>query len=87
MGPSADIGRVWRRRNIPQCDSPAIVSSVFVGYGAAGSGVRSRVHSLAFALVLAVVLYVIVDLEFPRLGLIRVDSMDQMLVEMRESMD
>jgi hypothetical protein len=65
----------------------AIVSSVFVGYGAAGSGVRSRVHSLAFALVLAVVLYVIVDLEFPRLGLIRVDSMDQVLVELRESMD
>jgi hypothetical protein len=65
----------------------AIVSSVFVGFGSAGSGARSTVHSLAFAVVLAIVLYVIVDLEFPRLGLIRVDSMDRLLVELRESMD
>jgi hypothetical protein len=65
----------------------AIVSSVFVGYGSAGASARSAVHSLAFAVVLATVLYVIVDLEFPRLGLIRVDSMDQILVDLRRTMD
>lgn len=64
----------------------AIVSSVFVGYDAAGSAVRSAMHSLAFAIVLVFVLYVIVDLEFPRLGLIRVEDMDRMLIELRESM-
>jgi hypothetical protein len=30
--------------------------------------------------------YVIVDIEFPRLGLIRVDAADQVLFELRESM-
>lgn len=35
---------------------------------------------------MAVSVYVILDLEFPRLGLIRVDAFDQALVELRASM-
>ena len=35
---------------------------------------------------LAVALYVILDIEYPRLGLIRVDAFDQALVELRQSM-
>ncbi len=65
----------------------AVVGSAFVGYDAAGSNVRSALHSLAFSIVLVIVLYVIVDLEFPRLGLIRVEDMDQFLIELRRSMD
>jgi len=30
--------------------------------------------------------YVIMDMEFPRLGLVRVDSFDRVLVELRQSM-
>jgi hypothetical protein len=30
--------------------------------------------------------YVIIDLEYPRFGLIRVDAADQMLMELREAM-
>jgi hypothetical protein len=41
---------------------------------------------LAFALIMAVTVYVILDLQYPRLGLIRVDAVDQALVELRESM-
>ncbi len=65
----------------------AIVSAVFIGYAISGAKVRSRVHDWAFAAVLAVVIFVIVDLEFPRLGFIRVDSMDQLLVDLRRTMD
>jgi len=36
---------------------------------------------------MAVSVYVILDLEFPRLGLIRVDAFDQALVDLRESMN
>ena len=39
-----------------------------------------------FAAVLSLTVYVILDLEFPRLGLIRVDAADQVLIELRESM-
>ena len=40
----------------------------------------------AFAGVTAFAVNVILELEFPRLGLIRVDSADQVLVELRAGM-
>ena len=64
----------------------ALAGSLLAGYGMAGAKSRSWVHMLGFAATLAVSIYVILDLEFPRLGLIRVDSFDQALVELRESM-
>jgi hypothetical protein len=64
----------------------ALVSAVLVGYAMAASPTRRRLHALAYAGVLALTLYVIVDLEYPRLGLIRVDDFDQVLVEVREGM-
>ena len=35
---------------------------------------------------MAVAVYVILDIEYPRLGLIRVDAFDQALIDLRESM-
>jgi hypothetical protein len=65
----------------------ALVAAVLAGYGMAASGARySRVHSVAFALVLTATVYVILDLEYPRVGLIRLDAADQLLVDVRESM-
>ncbi len=43
-------------------------------------------HILGFAAVMAVAIYVILDLEFPRLGLIRVDAFDQALLDLQGSM-
>jgi hypothetical protein len=64
----------------------ALASSLLAGYGMAGSRARSWVHVLGFATIMAVTLYVIADLEFPRLGVIRVDSFDRVLVDLRNSM-
>jgi hypothetical protein len=52
----------------------------------AGSTARSWVHVIGFALIMATTVYVILDIEFPRVGLIRVDAMDRVLMELRESM-
>ena len=41
---------------------------------------------IAFAAVTSFTVYVILDLEYPRLGLIRIDAFDQVLVEVRERM-
>lgn len=60
--------------------------SLLAGYGMAGGRNRSWIHMIGFACVMAVAVYVILDLEYPRLGFIRVDAMDQVLVELRESM-
>ena len=40
----------------------------------------------AFAVITVVTVYVILDIEYPRLGLIRIDAADLVLIELRESM-
>ena len=64
----------------------ALASALLAGYGMAGGQTRNWLHILGFAIVMAVAVYVIIDLDFPRLGLIRVDAFDQALVELRASM-
>jgi hypothetical protein len=65
----------------------ALAASLLAGYGMTGSRVRRWFHMLGFALVVAFAVYVILDIEYPRLGLIRVDAFDQALVDLRESMN
>jgi hypothetical protein len=45
------------------------------------------VHTIGFALIMTIAIYVIVDLEYPRLGFIRIDAADHTLVELRQSMN
>jgi hypothetical protein len=64
----------------------ALVASLLAGHGMTASRVRSWFHMVGFALVVAAVVYVILDIEYPRLGLIRVDAFDQALIDLRKSM-
>ena len=41
----------------------------------------------AFALVISATAYVILDIEYPRLGFIRVDAADELLRDVRRQMD
>jgi hypothetical protein len=63
-----------------------LVGALLVGYGTSLNKDRSWLHTLVFAAILSLTTYVIVDLEFPRLGLIRIDSADQAFVDLRDSM-
>jgi hypothetical protein len=60
-------------------------SSLLAGHALA-RGRRNWVHMVGLAAAMALALYVILDLEFPRMGLIRLDVYDQVLVDVRESM-
>ncbi|MEO8427337.1 MAG: DUF4239 domain-containing protein [Verrucomicrobiota bacterium] len=64
----------------------SLAASLLAGYGMAGGRLRSWIHILCFASVVASTVYVIVDIEYPRFGLIRVDGADRVLSELRESM-
>ena len=64
----------------------ALASALLAGYGMAASRTRSWIHMVAFAVVMALAVYVILDMEFPRFGLIRVDAFDQALIDVRASM-
>jgi len=62
----------------------ALASGLLAGYGMAPA--RNWLHMLGFAATIAIAVYVIADLEYPRFGLIRVDAFDQSLLELRASM-
>lgn len=63
-----------------------LAGSLLAGHGMAGGKARSWLHLIGFAGLMTVAIYIILDLEFPRIGLIRSDAFDQMLVEVRETM-
>ena len=64
----------------------ALAASLLEGHSMTGSRVRTWFHMLGFALVIAVAVFVILDIEYPRAGLIRVDTFDQVLIDLRQSM-
>src|SRR4051794_1205129 len=59
--------------------------SLLAGFGMAAAAARSWVHMVIFSGALAVTLYVVADLEFPRLGLIRLERFDHFLVDACQS--
>lgn len=65
----------------------ALFCSLLAGYGLASDGPFSRtVHRVGFASIMTLTLYVIVDLDHPRFGVIRVDFTDQALEDVRSGM-
>ncbi len=63
-----------------------LASSLLAGFAMAQSGRRNWTHMLIFAATLAFAVYLILDLDYPRLGIIRIDSVDHILVDLRNSM-
>jgi len=65
----------------------AYASAFMAGHGMSGAKARSWVHIIGFAGILAITVFVIMDMEYPRTGVIRVDSFDQVLVDLRHGMN
>jgi hypothetical protein len=66
--------------------SLALCCGLFAGYGMAGAH-RNWLYMLGFSLVLSGAVFVIVDIEFPRLGVIRLTDFDQAIVDVRKGME
>ena len=64
----------------------SLVCAFLVGYEMGGTEVASRSHMIVLALVLSFTFFVILDFEYPRLGFIRVDDFDALLIQVRASM-
>jgi hypothetical protein len=58
----------------------SLAASLLAGYGMAGGKARSWLHMIGFCAVVVITVYVIMDIEYPRLGLIRVDDADRVLL-------
>ena len=60
--------------------------SLLAGFGMANASARSPVHMALFAGTLTMALYIVTDMEYPRLGLIRIDAFDHFLADAYEQM-
>jgi hypothetical protein len=63
-----------------------MASSFLAGHAMAVGKHRGLLHMVCFAVVLSAAVFVILDFDFPRLGFIRIDSFDQLLVDVRAGM-
>jgi len=61
-------------------------SALLAGYQSAGEKGYDWVHKIGFAGIVAFTIYVILDIEYPRLGFVRLDAIDQVLINVRAGM-
>ncbi len=64
----------------------SMLGGLLIGYDQSGKTHRETVHMLVYALIMSGAVFVILDLEYPRMGLIRIDSADQILLDLRSDM-
>jgi len=65
----------------------ALISALLAGFGMAHGKSRSWIHIIGFTLTMALAVNIIINIEYPRRGMIRLDSFDQSLRELRQSMN
>jgi hypothetical protein len=63
-----------------------LICSVLAGYRMSSGQQRSWLHIFSLTVFTIIVVYVTLDVEYPRAGLIRLEAADQLLVDVRESM-
>jgi hypothetical protein len=65
--------------------SVALLSGLLAGYDMAKAKGRSWLHLLLYAVVIAMTIYTVLDLDNPRFGLIRLHAADNALIQLRDS--
>jgi hypothetical protein len=64
----------------------SLLGALLTGFLMAAQGSRNVLHMSVFALAISATIYVVLDLEYPRAGLINLASMDRALVQLRDLM-
>jgi hypothetical protein len=63
----------------------ALLSGFLAGYAMAKRRSRSWLHIVVYALAVTATIYAVIDLDYPRSGLIRLDAADNALAKLRDS--
>jgi hypothetical protein len=64
----------------------SLLSALLAGYGMSASKTRNFLHMVVFAAIVSITVYTILDIEYPRKGIIRINAVDKVLIDLRESM-
>jgi uncharacterized membrane protein YagU involved in acid resistance len=64
----------------------ALASALMAGHGMTDGTARSWLHIVSFTAIIAAVVYVILNLEFPRLGLLQIAAFDHALMDLLQSL-
>jgi hypothetical protein len=64
----------------------AAIGAFLVGYNSAENKQRRPIHSLCYVLLTAFTIYIIINMEYPRIGFIGMKSFDQILMTVRNNM-
>lgn len=65
----------------------ALAGSLIAGYGVGEQSVRPWLHILVYVVALTITLYTVLDMEFPRYGIIHAGHSNQTLVDQRNNMN
>jgi hypothetical protein len=65
----------------------ALAASLFAGFSMASGPTRNWLFTIGIAATISIVTWVIIDLEYPRLGIVRIDPFDRTLVELRGTLN
>jgi hypothetical protein len=63
----------------------ALLSALLAGYAMAQRRSRSWLHMIVYAVIVAITIYAVVDLDNPHFGLIRLETADTALIQLRDS--
>lgn len=64
----------------------SLIAALLVGFNSAENTRQNWFHTLMFCCVVSVTAYVIVDLEYPRIGFIRIEAADAIIADLMERM-
>jgi hypothetical protein len=62
----------------------SLVGAVLAGFGMGAGPRRSWLHMASFAITMTLTIYVIIDMEYPRLGLINLDGFEQTTIQLSQ---
>jgi hypothetical protein len=63
-----------------------LFGALLVGYNLSGVTKRNILYMLTYAIIISLLIYLIVDLELPRFGFVRIDSTDQVIADLLKGM-
>lgn len=64
----------------------AMISTLFLGYNIPRNKKYSKMHIIFYTLIITIIIYSIIDLEYPRLGFIKIDTFDDVLIDLRNQL-